>query len=62
MDEGSGKGRSCCGRYFLAEAAQDQPGELLLECCLCGRPWRRGRDGTLVPLVDEPPPSKEEDQ
>ena len=59
MEQESGRDRECCGRFFLAEVAQDQPGELLLECCLCERLWRRERDGTLVPRGDGPPLDKE---
>ncbi|MGB2987583.1 MAG: hypothetical protein WBE26_17090 [Phycisphaerae bacterium] len=60
MEQKSGRVRECCGRFFLAEVAQDQPGELLLECCLCGRRWRRERDGRLVPRRDGAPHDKEE--
>ena len=45
----------CCGRLFLAEVARDEPGVLLLECCVCGRAWRRKRDGSLVPRNDGQP-------
>ena len=49
MEQESGRVGDCCAGLFLAEVAENQPGELLLKCCTCGRPWRRQRDGTLVP-------------
>ena len=53
MEQESERDHECCSRLFLAEVAQDEPGILLLECCLCGRAWRRERDGTLVPRIAE---------
>ena len=41
---------NCCERFFLAEPIKNEPGVLLLECCTCGRIWRRERDGRLLPL------------
>ncbi len=61
VEQESGRVVDCCGGLFLAKVAEDRPGELLLECCMCGRPWRRQRDGTLVPHCYGTPPDKEGD-
>ena len=50
------KPNNCCERLFLAELVENEPGVLLLECCTCGRVWRRERDGRLLPLAGDEPP------
>ena len=39
-----------CGKFFFAEMSGGGHGELLLECCHCGREWRRSSEGVLTPL------------
>ncbi len=49
MEQGNqGSEGDCCAGLFLAEAADGRPGELLLECCMCGRMWQLQRDGQMV--------------
>ncbi len=49
LNQESDQNNGCCGRFFIAEVAEDQPGELLLECCACGKVWRRQADGRILP-------------
>ncbi len=37
----------CCGKLFFAEMIS---GLVVLECCTCGKLWRKHVDGSLVAL------------
>ena len=39
----------CCGSLFFAYRVNGRAPLIVLECCRCGRLWRRQEQGKLIP-------------
>ena len=45
--------QACCERLFYAHFAAGRDPPVVLECCSCGRLWRRREDGELEPYYEK---------